>query len=90
MFEILSIDPCAEDPHQVQLEGRLLQPVAEGWSEKMQDIGWTVFRIGTHGSVVAKRKKDAMLILRADCGFTLSRIPDRKIGLSLLDEIFVQ
>jgi hypothetical protein len=86
-FEILSIDPCAEDPHQVQLEGRLLQSVAANWTGKAQETGWKVYRIGSQGVIIARGNKGAMLILRPDGDFTLSRIPDRDLGLSLLKEL---
>ncbi len=88
-YTVTRVAPCAEDEHQVQLEGQLPPELVARCSSTLADLGWRVFSMGNNGSLVARLPEGAMFILGADCSFALSRIADADAGLSVLDSAFL-
>lgn len=88
-FEVMSVAACAEDPNQVQLEGSLSAELSSACFDLFQAAGWSVFRVGNNGSLVARLRSKAMFILQPDTCFTLSRLKDLSEGMRLLDDVFM-
>ena len=88
-YTVTRVAPCAEDEHQVQLEGRLPPELAARCFQIMAEQGGRVFSMGNNGSLVARQPEGAMFILGADCAFALSRIAHADAGLAVLDAAFL-